>query len=592
MTKNSNNVFDDMNGRFEARLRDHKVVTRTTRMSEGDVTLSSSVAILEVKFDFEVLDRLHDPSFVAIERTTPNGTTYLIYEVSALRPTHFQMLGMDVALPTVIRKEYLNTIDGSWGQSDETWIDVAAVPTFHRMEIDDSEPRFARVRFVPLTGSKAYLLSKETVRKFLCVEKGSEIGSMLGFNIPLTVDIESLVRYHTGVFGFTGAGKSNLTSFLIRQAMQKIPDLKIIIFDVAGEYAVHLLDVLASENRFFSTEDFRGDPANFLNSQTMPETLETSLTEKKLLEQVKRLFDENRIEKLSTIVSDTPKITLGYLIELLGNASEATERGSPQATIALQRLTQHLLSRKELDSETDVRRLNMEDREHLIGILDGLTQSVHGMSGLKNDVTAIVNYITSAGGAEQETEEASQMTPERLASFLLSPKAPQLNIVYTPDPDTARQTASRFIDRLLFLKKTSGARRKVLIVLDEAQEFIPDRTTRSDYSDASNKMVEALLRQGRKYRAHCWLSSQRLAHLNVNALQQLHSYFVSTLPRFYDRMVIADSFSLSYDMLEKTNDLETGQWLFVSYRATRQKNVPAFIQTPNNEDIILSNIKS
>ncbi|MEM3074315.1 MAG: hypothetical protein QXK20_06215, partial [Nitrososphaerales archaeon] len=126
--------------------------------------------------------------------------------------------------------------------------------------------------------------------------------------------------------------------------------------------------------------------------------------------------------------------------------------------------------------------------------------------------------------------------------------------------------------------------------LDEAQEFIPDRSQRTDYSDESNKAVESLLRQGRKYRAHCWLSTQRVAHLNVNALQQLHSYFVSTLPRSYDRMVIADAFSLSYDLLEKTTDLDTGQWLFVSYKATKQKNVPAFIQSPNNEEILLKNL--
>ncbi|MBI2183345.1 MAG: ATP-binding protein [Thaumarchaeota archaeon] len=592
MTKESNSVFDDMGGKFEARLRDHRVVTRTTRMHEGDVTLSSSVAVLEVKFDFEVLDRLHEPSFVAIERPTHNGTSYLIYEVAALRPTHFQMLGMDVAMPTVIRKEYLNTIDGSWGRSDETWIDVAAVPMFHRMEADSGkEPRFTRARLVPLTGAKAHLLSKETVSKFLCVERGVEIGSMLGFNIPLTVDIESLVRYHTGVFGFTGAGKSNLTSFLIRQAMQKIPDLKVAVFDVAGEYAVHLLDVLSAEGRFFSTEDFHSDPVNLLNSQTLPETLETHLSEKELLKWTQRLFDEHRVEKVATVASDdAAKITLSYVVQLLQNTAESKGSGSIQAKIALQGLLQHFFSEKGYDSETDVRTLSSEDKEQLASIINELTQSIHGMSALRLDMTSLVNYVNSTPEQSPGNEETTPMTPEKLASFLLSPKSPRLNIIYTPNPDTARFAVSRFIDRLLFLKKTSGARRKLLIVLDEAQEFIPDRTVRSDYSDYSNKMVEALLRQGRKYRAHCWLSSQRLAHLNVNALQQLHSYFVSTLPRFYDRMVIADSFSLSYDILEKTNELETGQWLFVSYRATRQKNVPAFIQTPNNEEILLRNV--
>src|SRR3989442_15903675 len=95
----------------------------------------------------------------------------------------------------------------------------------------------------------------------------------------------------------------------------------------------------------------------------------------------------------------------------------------------------------------------------------------------------------------------------------------------------------------------------------------------------SNIQVEALLRQGRKYRVHCWLATQRAAHLNVSALQQLHSYFVGTLPRMYDRVVVADSFALPYEALERPAQLETGEWIFVSYKATKQKGAPVSLRT-------------
>ncbi|TDA37456.1 MAG: ATPase, partial [Candidatus Methanomethylicota archaeon] len=114
----------------------------------------------------------------------------------------------------------------------------------------------------------------------------------------------------------------------------------------------------------------------------------------------------------------------------------------------------------------------------------------------------------------------------------------------------------------------------------------PQKPIVSDATEESNRAVESLLRQGRKYRANCWICSQRVAHLNTNALQQLHSYFVSTLPRSYDRYVIAEAFGLSYDLVDATVSLETGEWLFVSYRATKQKNVPVFIRAPNNEAIL------
>jgi hypothetical protein len=51
-------------------------------------------------------------------------------------------------------------------------------------------------------------------------------------------------------------------------------------------------------------------------------------------------------------------------------------------------------------------------------------------------------------------------------------------------------------------------------------------------------------------------------------------------------MVIADAFGLSYDILDATTQLDTGEWLFVSYKASKRKNVPAFVKTPNNEEIV------
>ena len=587
-------MFDDLGGRFEARLRDHRMVTRTASMREGEITIANPVAVLEVKFDFEVLDRLHEPSFVGIERQTLKGPTYMIYEIVALRPTHFQMLGMDVAMPTVIRKEYLDIIDSSWGKSDETWIDVVAVPTNYRMDMDKEELKFSRGRLVPLTGSRAHLLSNDTVRKFLCVEGGVSVGTLMGFNMPLTVKLENMIKYHAGLFGFTGSGKSNLASYLIREAMRSMPDLKVVVVDVAGEYSIHLLDLIERHGLVFSTEDFGDSAINFLNSQAIPETLEEEMAEGTLFGKVQELFNQKKVQKISlSVPEETSAITIGYIMSILGKASEGGS-GAIQATIALQSVVKYLIKEKGYETKTDVSDLNEEDRTRLVEILNNIVQTVHGMSSLKVDLTALVNYITEAGirGEVEEAEEAESapMNPEGLASFVLREDSPQVNILYVPEPDEARLAASRFIDRLLRLKKTSGARSKVLVVLDEAQEFIPDRTVRADFSDSSNKSVEALLRQGRKYRAHCWICTQRVAHLNVNALQQLHSYFVSTLPRFYDRMVIADAFSLSYDMLEKTTELDTGQWLFVSYKATKQKNVPAFVQTPNNEEILLDKL--
>lgn len=87
-------------------------------------------------------------------------------------------------------------------------------------------------------------------------------------------------------------------------------------------------------------------------------------------------------------------------------------------------------------------------------------------------------------------------------------------------------------------------------------------------------------------RANSFVGREDLAKL-----QQLHSHFVSTLPRMYDRVVIADAFALPYEVLERSAQLETGEWLFVSFKAAKQRNVPVFLKTQNNESLIADYLK-
>ncbi len=79
------------------------------------------------------------------------------------------------------------------------------------------------------------------------------------------------------------------------------------------------------------------------------------------------------------------------------------------------------------------------------------------------------------------------------------------------------------------------------------------------------------------------LATQRIAYLNTNALQQLHTYFVGTLPRPYDRTVVSDTFTIDKQILEKTLEFAPGEWLLSSFIATGMENVPIFIRADNAE---------
>lgn len=113
-------------------------------------------------------------------------------------------------------------------------------------------------------------------------------------------------------------------------------------------------------------------------------------------------------------------------------------------------------------------------------------------------------------------------------------------------------------------------------MFDEAQEFVADLLNARGIDKECSIAVETLLRQGRKYGLGGCIATQRIAYLNTNALQQLHT---GTLSRPYDRNLV----TIDQGILEKTLEFAPGQWLLSSYIATGIENVPIFIKADNAE---------
>lgn len=591
MSLREENLFDNLNGKFQARVRSHKTSYLTSQVRGSEVTFRSSTAVLEAKFDLEVLDVLHSPSFVGIERPTKNNRkVYLIYEIVGVRATHLQELGVEISMPKVLREEFLQTIERGWEEAKETWIDVVATSTGYLAKVEDGKVIFERTELSPLTGKQAHLLSKEAVMSFVCVEDGTEIGSLIGSDVVITSKIDAMVRYHTGVFGFTGTGKSNLTSVLIRKAIESIKDLKVVIFDVAGEYAINLLDLL-EEGAIFTTERrIANRKEDFVRSQVIPESLEEEMEGAEKIERILNLtHEQGKVNYLSLTEKELTEVQVKSIIDFLSSLAQSERAGALAAKIALREFMS-FVNKYGFEEENRLEDivLNSKVAEEFRTIFVRLKGNLHGMSSEAKTVDVILGQLEAK---EEKTEREEIKNPEWLAKWILDKDSPRLVILYLPNLVHARQVAARFANCLLNLKKEGFSDVNVLAVFDEAQEFVPDKAKKEDYTEHSNIAIEDLLRQGRKYRAGCWLSTQRVAHLNVNALQQLHTYFASTLPRYYDRMVIADAYSLDYEILNRVAELDTGEWLFVSYKATKRKNVPVFIRTPNNEEFILKYIK-
>ena len=571
---------------MDARLKSFEPISQKVSFHGTTLTAVSHIAVIESQFNLDLFDRLHDPSFLATERLTASGeSAYIILEVLFAEPKHFEMPTISPDVPVLLRRELLTRIDESWVREEmgDKWINIRAVPTGYLMRREGNRWVFERRRFSPMVGSRVHILSSRAVEDFLCVQDGIEIGQIQGFDIPLSIDLEKLVRYHAGMFGFTGTGKSNLTSFLIRRVLDFLPEIRVFIMDISGEYISNLLDLFIDPEFptwIFSTEDFENNASRLMESQAIPETLWTLFEENNLqLEDIFPLVLEG--SSIRTFSSQDFDYTIQFLIDIL-RSQESSSYYSVAIRGALVRL-QNLLSSSNIEPLTPIRVLEEDQKRSLLEILEYLLSNISEKSSLSRQILLLREECINPPPLPTNRTTINEIVNQIFES--------RLTVFYAPEPYDARKIVSSIINRLLYLKKSRGYRTPVLFVLDEAQEYIPYNVRKEDFTAASSESVERLLRQGRKYRAHCWLATQRVAHLNTNAIQQLHSYFVSVLPRTYDRAVISDAFSIDYSFLERVAYLETGQWLFVSYVASRQKNVPIFIKTPNNEEIIVSNVR-
>jgi hypothetical protein len=234
---------------------------------------------------------------------------------------------------------------------------------------------------------------------------------------------------------------------------------------------------------------------------------------------------------------------------------------------------------------------NQEVSEDFVKFIDQVARAkveefkVHEKSGLYAWATTrsmLLDRIKRRN--EKEEKDTGGLAIEKIRG-LLEDKTTRLICISISDPFTIKDLVITLTQDLLVRRKRRfQVKPYILLVFDEAQEFIPSGGSGIDAKCSGH--VETLLRQGRKYGLGVCIATQRIAYLNTNALQQLHTYFVGTLPRPYDRQLVSETFMIDKGILEKTLEFAPGEWLLSSYIATGMENVPIFIKADNAENEI------
>ena len=608
----NNRCFTDFDGKFKARLA--AVMPRF--FSGGDdskVTGTSARYQCRVKIEYQkdLMGLLEEGMLMAVKnfKHTEAGTKrYTLIEISRVWPEHFGLRGLSDHGYYPMQFEIIEQSEEDW-QSDDTstmMIQIDAIPINYDLIIrSDCEYEFAKGFSYPVVGSQIFILNGEMINRMynqkIAIELGvntketsedARVDPRLGVvkmfeasnvPIPIYVNFEKLIRYHFGVFAFTGGGKSNLMSNMLRRILLHTENTKTVIFDISCEYAFLLLDVLADPN--LSSKlilEHRIDSMEQLyNSIVKPREYEADERTKMGL---KKIMAQGKVSYYTKPKQKIP--TYGLMMEELDDQRKDSI-GRPHYINAIDAIHEAIRDYVEKQGLSE----NQEVSQDFVTFIDETARNametfrVNDKAGLYAWATTRTSMLDLFKKREKDRDEQSSgLTVEGIRQ-LLEDETTKLVVLSISDPFTIKELAIALTQDLLVRRKRRfKVKPYILVVFDEAQEFISSKEGGID--GKCSQHVETLLRQGRKYGLGVCIATQRIAYLNTNALQQLHTYFVGTLPRPYDRALVSETFMIDKGILEKTLEFAPGEWLLSSYIATGIENVPIFIKADNAENEI------
>ena len=604
--------FTNFEDKFHARLA--AVMPRYAGGEGGDSKVTGTTARyqcrVKIEYQKDLMGLLEEGMLMAVKNFKPATVgveRYTLMEISRVWPEHFGLRGLSDHGYYSMQFEIIEQSEEDWQTDDKStmMIQIDAIPINYDLIVkNDCTFEFVKGFSYPVVGSSVLLLNSQMINRMYNQKIAAQLGidpahsvedahadPRLGTikmfeadqaKIPIYVDFEKLIRYHFGVFAFTGGGKSNFMSNVLRRIMlhTEKDSTKIVIFDISCEYTFLLLDLLADpavkaklvlEHRIDSLE-------NLFNSVVKPREYESDSRTKAGLQAI---MDQGKLTYYTKPKQKIP--TYSQMMEELDDQRKDSV-GRPHYINAIDAIHDAIRVWVEKNGLGE----NQEVSEDFIRCIDEVGQNA--METFKvNDKAGLYAWATTRSTVldlfkkrqENIDETAVGLTVEGVRRLLEEPGT-DLVVISISDPYTIKELVIALTQDLLVRRKRRFmVKPQILLVFDEAQEFISSKEGGID--GKCSQHVEALLRQGRKYGLGVCIATQRIAYLNTNALQQLHTYFVGTLPRPYDRALVSETFMIDKGILEKTLEFAPGEWLLSSYIATGKENVPIFIKADNAE---------
>ncbi|MBD2106841.1 DUF87 domain-containing protein [Nodosilinea sp. FACHB-13] len=516
----------------------------------------------ELWFDYtrQAMNTIAEGAMLAVPNfaSDQQQTCYSILEVTGILPMHYA-LGTDTGGYPGFITEAARNAGQDWitqdvlSTEDTTKIRCIAVPTnLEVVEVafspNGTGPTIQEESNVPMVGHEVHLLdtamTEQVANLSLDLENESliQIGALVrDENVRVYLRVEELIKVHFGIFGFTGAGKSNLLSTLMRKLLTEVKSepVKIVIFDLMSEYTGLLLDQLvqlqegfivnigaqtspesvityysdlSKQNKALNFSNLERATKDFVNSTVLPKALKRQ---------------QSSLHRPAAIFLHEHKMRFWQQKNTVGDALAAAKeqfKGNMGAcgrdVLKLLKEMDRLYGSKGIDGS-----LAETIESDIEAFVDDYNEDASKNKATKKPITptAQTNLDTVVSVLKAQAQQYNIDIPAsvtvsipQIVDWLNDDSQSSLIIVQSHNPDDLRDFAAKLSYVAYESRRRTGRITPLVsLIFDEADEFIPGKSS-SDSQKHSKAAVMTLARRGRKFGLGIGISTQRIANLDVN----------------------------------------------------------------------------
>ncbi len=380
-------------------------------------------------------------------------------------------------------------------------------------------------------------------------------------SIPALVDINKLITRHSAIVGTTGSGKSTTVASILNAISDKknYPSSRVIILDIHGEYGHALADKanIFKINADKSKEKDLYIPFWALNFDELCEISFGAFNDEKdkniVLERIHKRKEESLIKyprqgaSRDALNVDTPiPFNLHHLWHELYLETFATYYSKGRTGRPIDNIAFEIDSKgKELKGNPkegippvfkNVK--NDKDDEEKINYLPGTLNIGKQLSLLGSKLRIPrYNFIFRPGDwMPEEDGKIAKDLDELLKSWIGSDKnITILDLSGVPSDilHTVIGVLLRLLYEALFWSRElsqGGRHRPLLLVMEEAHIYLND-----EFKGMASKIVQRIVKEGRKYGIGAMIVSQRPSEINPTILSQCGTFFAMRLANSTDR---------------------------------------------------------